>query len=77
MHNVHPSIYRKGIEPLKPSLLLNPIISLNFSRVGLSPTRGAGDVASRDASDRRRRGNPCVDHVVRGPPIVIKMHVVF
>ena len=39
VHKVQPSVYRKGIQHLKPSLLLNPINSLNFSRVGLSSTQ--------------------------------------
>ena len=65
VHKVQPSVYRKGIQHLKPSLLLNPINSLNFSRVGLRSTRVlyAGHVAQRGASDRRHLGNPCVDRV--------------
>ena len=51
VHKVQPSVYPKGIQHLKPSLLLNPINSLNFSRVGLSSTRFlyAGHVAQGGA----------------------------
>ena len=35
MHNVQPSIFRKGIQPSTSAFLLNPRITFNFSRVGL------------------------------------------
>ena len=51
--------------PSKPSHNTNPIGSLNFFRVGLSPTQflNAGDVATRGALDRAERGTSRVDHV--------------
>ena len=36
--DIHPSVYRKGIQPLDLSHVINQTISLNFSHVGLSPT---------------------------------------
>ena len=35
---IQPSVFRKGIRPLKSPLLINAIGVLIFSRVGLSPT---------------------------------------
>ena len=35
VHNVQPSVYRKGIQPSKSAFLLNPIPCFNFLRVGL------------------------------------------
>ena len=35
VHNVQPSIYRKGIQPSESAFLLNPIVSFNFLPVGL------------------------------------------
>ena len=65
VHKVQPSVYRKGIQPSKPSRLINASISFNFFRVGLNShtvficrTHGAGG-----ASDQRRLRNPCVNRV--------------
>ena len=35
VHNVQPSVYRKGIQPCKSVFLFNQIVSFNFLRVGL------------------------------------------
>ena len=80
MHKVQPSVYRKGIQPSKTVVSYKWFNLFKFFPCGTKVPHSvfdAGDVASCEASDRRRRGNLCVDHVVRGPPIVIKTHVAF
>ena len=36
---IQPSVVRKGIQPIKPSGLINPMGFTNIFRVGLSPTQ--------------------------------------
>ena len=57
MHNVQPSLYRKGIQHSELALLLNPIVSFHFLSVGLSPTQFifiSGDVTNEGALDYDR-----------------------
>ena len=66
MHKVHSSVYRKGIQPSKPSRLINASISFNFFRVGLKSHtifKHAGDVAKGEALDWMERGSSRVDRV--------------
>ena len=53
------------INPLKMSLVINPIAFINFSRVGLSPTQSlsVGVVAAHGTLDRAGRGTWRVDRV--------------
>ena len=72
MHNVQPSVYRKGIQPFESTFLLNPGIAFNFSRVGLKSHAvylNAGDMAKIGALDRDRSA-PI--KWTRGPPDLIK-----
>ena len=55
---IQPSVYRKGIHPLKPSLFIYLLISLTLLRVGLNPLISGKTnrwIEARDAS--------CVDSV--------------
>ena len=64
VHNVQPTIYRKGIQPTESAFVLNPIVSFNFLRVGLKSHtvfKLAGDVAKGEASDWMERGSLRVD----------------
>ena len=58
-HKVQSSVYRKGIQPSKPSRLINASISFNVIKV----FKHAGDVAKGEASDWMERGSLRVDRV--------------
>ena len=66
MHKVQPSAYQKGIQPPKPSRLINASISLNFFCVRLKSHtvfKHAGDVAKGEASNWMVHGSSRVDRM--------------
>ena len=58
---IQPSVVRKGIQPIKPSGLINLTGFTNIFRVGLSPTQS--DVADGGTSIGRSAEDPRVDRV--------------
>ena len=55
---IQPSVFRKGIRPLKSPLLINAIGVLIFFRVGLSPTHSF-NVQVTWLNEKRRIGMTC------------------
>ena len=69
---VQPSVYHKRSQPFKPSPIINPSISLNFSRVGLSPTQLFSFQATWLTEERWISGASEIRASIactRGPPI--------
>ena len=72
VHNVQPSVYRKGIQPSESTFLLNPIVSFNFLRVGLkSHTVFKMQVTWTYARRRIGRGAEDGALIACGPPEMI------
>ena len=76
---IQPSVYGKGIQPIRSSGLINPTFFFNLFRVGLKSHTVisiSGYVADGGALDQNRDEDRASMQWTRGPPDLRSTHVI-